>query len=363
MYDIKAIAGLFDLRADYVCGAPYGSGHINDTYRIEVDQAGLRVSYILQRINSNVFKQPIPLMENVRRVTDEALRVLKEEGCREAYRRTLTIVPARDGKSYAQDEEGNVWRVYPFIERARTYDMIENPGQCVEVARAFGNFQKLGANLPGEPLFETIPDFHNTTKRFLAFQNAVSTDPLGRAKSVQKEIDWFLAREADCHKVVNYLASGELPLRVTHNDTKLNNVMLDDVTGEGICVIDLDTTMPGSALYDFGDMIRTSTSPAAEDEKDVSLVTMRMEYFEALARGYCGAATFLTPLEKSLLPFSGKLLTMECGMRFLTDYLEGDTYFKIKRPEHNLDRTRTQIALVESIEKQMDAMQKVIEKY
>lgn len=363
MFDIRNVAELFDLRADYVCGAPYGSGHINDTYRIEVDQAGLRVSYILQRINSNVFKQPIPLMENVRRVTDEALRVLKAEGCREAYRRTLTIVPSRDGKPYAQDEEGNVWRVYPFIERARTYDMIENPAQCVEVARAFGNFQKLGANLPGEPLFETIPDFHNTTKRFHNFQKAVAMDPLGRAKSVQKEIDWFLAREEDCHKVVNYLASGELPLRVTHNDTKLNNVMLDDVTGEGICVIDLDTTMPGSALYDFGDMIRTSTSPAAEDEKDVSLVTMRMEYFEALARGYCGAATFLTPLEKSLLPFSGKLLTMECGMRFLTDYLEGDTYFKIKRPEHNLDRTRTQIALVESIESQMDAMQKVIEKY
>ena len=363
MFDIKSIANLFDLRADYVCGGPYGSGHINDTYRIEMDQAGLRVSYILQRINSNVFKQPIPLMENVKRVTDEALRVLQEEGCKEAYRRTLTIIPAKDGKAYAQDAEENVWRVYTFIDRARTYDMIENPQQCVEVARAFGNFQKLGANLPGAPLFETIPDFHNTTKRFKAFQNAVAADPLGRAASVQKEIDWFLAREADCHKVVNYLASGELPWRVTHNDTKLNTVMLDDVTGEGICVIDLDTTMPGSSLYDFGDMIRTSTSPAAEDEKDTSLVTMRMEYFSALAKGYCEAATFLTPLEKELLPFSGKLLTMECGMRFLTDYLEGDTYFKIHRPEHNLDRTRTQIALVESIEKQMDAMQREVEKY
>ena len=363
MYDIRHIAGLFDLRADYVFGGPYGSGHINDTFRIEVDQAGLRTRFILQRVNSNVFKQPIPLMENVKRVTDEALRVLQAEGCKEAYRRTLTIIPAKDGKPYAQDEEGNVWRVYPFIERARTYDMIENPGQCVEVARAFGNFQKLGANLPGEPLFETIPDFHNTTKRFRNFQNAIATDPLGRVKSVQKEIDWYLSREADCHKVVNYLASGDLPLRVTHNDTKLNNVMLDDVTGEGICVIDLDTTMPGSSLYDFGDMIRTSTSPAAEDEKDITKVVMRMEYFEALAKGYCEAATFLTPLEKSLLPFSGKLLTMECGMRFLTDYLEGDTYFKIKRPEHNLDRTRTQMALVESIEAQMDEMQRVVEKY
>ncbi|MCQ2371075.1 MAG: aminoglycoside phosphotransferase family protein [Akkermansia sp.] len=363
MYDLKAIAGMFDLRADYVCGGPYGSGHINDTYRIETDQAGLRVNYILQRVNSNVFRQPIPLMENVKRVTDEALRVLHEEGCKEAYRRTLTLIPANDGKPYAQDAEGNVWRVYLCIERARTYDMIENPGQCIEVARAFGNFQKLGANLPGEPLFETIPDFHNTTKRFETFQKAIAADPLGRAASVQKEIDWYLSREADCHKVVNYLKSGELPMRVTHNDTKLNNVMLDDVTGEGICVIDLDTTMPGSSLYDFGDMIRTSTSPAAEDEKDISLVTMRMEYFEALAKGYCEAATFLTPLEKELLPFSGKLLTMECGMRFLTDYLEGDTYFKIHRPEHNLDRTRTQMALVESIEQQMDAMMKVVQQY
>lgn len=363
MFDLQKIACLFDLRADYVFGTPYGSGHINDTYRIEVDQAGLRVHYILQRVNSNVFKQPIALMENVLRVTTEALRVLREEGCKDCYRRTLTLVPTLDGKPYAQDAEGNVWRVYTFIDRARTYDMIESPMQCVEVARAFGNFQKLGANLPGEPLFETIPDFHNTTKRFAAFQSAIKADPLGRVKSVQKEIDWFLAREADCHRVVNYLASGELPTRVTHNDTKLNNVMLDDVTGTGICVIDLDTTMPGSSLYDFGDMVRTSTSPAAEDEKDTSLVTMRMEYFEALAKGYCEAATFLTPLEKELLPFSGKLLTMECGMRFLTDYLVGDTYFKIHRPEHNLDRTRTQIALVESIEMQMDAMQKVIERY
>ncbi len=362
MYNLRAISELFDLRADFVYGAPYGSGHINDTYCIVVDQAGLHVNYILQRVNSDVFKQPIPLMQNVLRVTSEALRVLQAEGCKDAYRRTLTLIPARDGSPFARDAEGNVWRVYTFIDRARTYDTIETPEQCVEVARAFGNFQKLGANLPGGPLFETIPDFHNTTKRFETFQSAVAADPLGRAKGVQKEIDWFLAREADCHKVVNYLATGELPMRVTHNDTKLNNVMLDDVTGEGVCVIDLDTTMLGSSLYDFGDMIRTSTSPAAEDEKNTSLVTMRMEYFEALARGYCEAATFLTPLEKKLLPFSGKLLTMECGMRFLTDYLVGDTYFKIHRPEHNLDRTRTQIALVESIEKQMDKMQKIVAK-
>ena len=353
---------MFDLRADFVHGYSYGSGHINDTYCVWVDQAGLRVRYILQRLAQNVFKQPIPLMNNVKRVTDHALARLLEEGCPEAHRRTLTLIPGKDGKPYVQDAEGNVWRVYPFIERARTYDTIETTKQCIEAARAFGNFQKLTADLPGEPLFETIPDFHNTTSRMNALKAAIKADPLGRVKEVQKEIDWYLSRDEDCHIVVNYLASGELPLRCTHNDTKLNNVMLDDVTGEGICVIDLDTTMPGSAIYDFGDMVRTATSPAAEDEKDTSLVSCRMFMFEALVEGYLDTAkSFLTPLEKSLLPFSGKLLTMECGIRFLTDYLSGDVYFKIKRPEHNLDRCRTQMALVESIEKQMDAMQRLVD--
>ena len=364
MHDLKAVSSLFDLRGDFVHGYSYGSGHINDTYCIWVDQAGQRLRYILQRVNHNVFKQPIPLMENVKRVTDHALKRLKEEQCPEAYRRTLTLVPSGDGKPYALDADGNCWRVYPFIERARTYDQIETTRQCQEAARAFGEFQKLTADLPGEPLFETIPDFHNPTSRLAALKEAIQSDPLGRVKEVQKEIDWYLSREADCHLVVDYLKSGELPLRCTHNDTKLNNVMLDDVTGEGICVIDLDTTMPGSAIYDFGDMIRTATSPAAEDEKDISKVTMRMFMFEALVQGYLSSAkSFLTPLEKSLLPFSGKLLTMECGIRFLTDYLSGDVYFKIHRPEHNLDRCRTQMALVESIEAQMDEMKAVVDRY
>lgn len=364
MHDLKATAALFDLRADFVHGYSYGSGHINDTYCIWVDQAGQRLRYILQRLAQNVFKQPIPLMENVKRVTDHALARLVAEGNPEAHRRTLTLISALTGKPYGIDAEGNVWRIYPFIERARTYDTIENTKQCFEAARAFGEFQKLTADLPGEPLFETIPNFHNTTSRLNALKAAIETDPLGRASEVTKEIDWYLSREKDAHLVVNYLASGELPLRCTHNDTKLNNVMLDDVTGEGICVIDLDTTMPGSAIYDFGDMIRTATSPASEDEKDLSKVTMRMFMFEALVKGYLSSAgSFLTPLEKSLLPFSGKLLTMECGIRFLTDYLMGDVYFKIHRPEHNLDRTRTQIALVESIEAQLDEMQAIVDKY
>lgn len=364
MHNLKEISALFDLRADFVDGFSYGSGHINDTYCIWVDQAGQRLRYILQRVNHNVFRQPVPLMENVQRVTEHALKQLIAEGNKEAYRRTLTLTPSIEGKGYATDAEGNVWRVYPFIERARTYDQIETPRQCEEAARAFGEFQKLTANLPGEPLFETIPGFHNTKSRYAALLAAINEDKMDRAKDVKKEIDFYLSRQAEGSIVVDYLESGELPLRCTHNDTKLNNVMLDDVTGEGICVIDLDTTMPGSAIYDFGDMVRTATSPAAEDEKDTSKVTMRMFMFEALIKGYLASAgEFLTPLERSLLPFSGKLLTMECGIRFLTDYLSGDVYFKIHRPEHNLDRTRTQIALVESIEKQLGDMQTLMEKY
>ena len=364
MHNLREIFPLFDVRGDFVAAAPYGSGHINDTYCVEVDQAGQRLRYIFQRINHNVFRQPIPLMENVERVTSHALNRLKEEGNPEAYRRTLTLVPSVEGKPYGLDKDGNCWRVYPFIERARTYDKIETTKQCEEAAKAFGEFQKLTADMEGEPLFETIPNFHNTKSRFKALVEAIAEDKMGRAKEVQKEIDFFLSREGDASLVVDYLASGELPLRCTHNDTKLNNVMLDDVTGEGICVIDLDTTMPGSAIYDFGDMVRTATSPAAEDEKDVSLVTMRLFMFEALVKGYlASASSFLTPLERSLLPFSGKLLTMECGIRFLTDYLAGDVYFKIHRPEHNLDRCRTQIALVESIESQLEQMQAIVDKY
>ena len=364
MHDLKAVSTLFDLRGDFVHGYSYGSGHINDTYCIWVDQAGQRIRYILQRVNHNVFKQPIPLMENVKRVTDHALKRLKEEQCPEAYRRTLTLVPSVDGKPYALDSDGNCWRVYPFIERARTYDQIETTKQCQEAARAFGEFQKLTADLPGEPLFETIPNFHNTTSRLAALKEAIQSDPLGRVKEVQKEIDWYLSREADCHMVVDYLKSGELPLRCTHNDTKLNNVMLDDVTGEGICVIDLDTTMPGSAIYDFGDMIRTATSPAAEDEKDLSRVRLSMPMYEAYVKGFlsvCGAS--LTARETETLPVGAKMMTLENGVRFLTDYLQGDPYYAISRPEHNLDRCLTQIALVADMEKKWAEMNAVIRRY
>jgi Ser/Thr protein kinase RdoA (MazF antagonist) len=241
--------------------------------------------------------------------------------------------------------------------------VVRSPAQAESAAKAFGAFQALLADLPGERLHETIPDFHHTPSRFARFQAALAKDSHGRAAAAGPEIAFALARASEVSVVVDALRDGSLPERVTHNDTKLNNVLLDDITQEGVCVIDLDTVMPGSALYDFGDLVRTSTSPATEDETDLSRVRMQLPMFAALVRGYLTSARgFLTPREKELLPFAGKLITLEIGLRFLTDWLEGDTYFKIKRPMHNLDRCRTQFKLVASIEEQLPTMQEIVER-
>ncbi|MEI7908044.1 MAG: aminoglycoside phosphotransferase family protein [Verrucomicrobiota bacterium] len=359
--NLSEIATLFDLRADFVHGSAYGSGHINDTYCGTFDQAGQRLRYILQRINTNVFKTPFELMDNVARVTRHALARLLEEGHPEAHRRTLTCIPAHDGKPYACDAQGNVWRVYPFIERARGYDEIETNEQAYQAAKAFGNFQKLTADLGGARLHETIPQFHHTPTRLAALRAAIDADACNRAAGLQPEIAFVLARAADCSRISDLIASGTIPERVTHNDTKLNNVLLDDVTAEGVCVIDLDTTMPGSALYDFGDMVRTATPTNREDEVDLSRLDVRLDRFEALVRGYLGAAkTFLNPAEIAHLAFAGKLLTLECGIRFLTDYLQGDIYFKIKHPAHNLDRCRNQFGFVAALEAKLEPMEQIV---
>ena len=361
MHDLTRIAALFDLRGDFVHGHPYGSGHINDTYCVWYDQAGQRLRYIFQRINHNVFKNPVALSENVARVTDHALQRLLEEGNPEARRRTLTTIPSIEGKPYAVDDEGNTWRVYPFIERARGYDEIENNRQAEEAAKAFGNFQKLAADLGGERLHETIPDFHHTRKRFETLLAAIEADSENRAAGLAGEIAFVTDREADCSRVIDLIAGGEVPERVTHNDTKLNNVLLDDVTTEGVCVIDLVTTMPGSVLYDFGDMVRTATPTTREDEVDLAMIDVRVDRFEALVRGYMATAgSFLNPAEIGQLAFSGKLMTFECGIRFLTDYLQGDVYFKISRPSHNLDRCRSQFALVRAIEKRLGELEGIV---
>lgn len=351
---------MFDLRGDFVHAHPYGSGHINDTYCAWFDQAGQRVRYIAQRINHNVFRKPIELMKNVDRVTKHALAALKESGHPEAWRRTLICIPAADGKPYAEDADGNIWRMYPFIERARGHDELETCEQAYQAARSFGEFQKLAASLGGARLHETIPDFHHTPKRLAALEAAIAADSAGRAQDVAPEIAFARARAVDCARITDLIASGKIPERVTHNDTKLNNVLLDDVTSEGVCVIDLDTTMPGSALYDFGDMVRTATPTTREDETETSKVDIRLDRFEALVKGYLSTATFLNSHELENLAFSGKLLTLECGIRFLTDFLSGDTYFKIKHPSHNLDRCRNQFAFVAAIERKLPEMEEIV---
>jgi hypothetical protein len=298
-------------------------------------------------------------MDNISRVTRHIAAKMPDGS--DVSRRALSLVPGLDGGPFYRDDSGNCWRVYLFIERAQTYDIIRSPAQAFEAAKAFGTFQRMLADLPLPPLNETIPDFHNTPARFRAFEKALGEDKYNRAAAAKGEIDFAMGRRDTCGILAGMLAKGELPLRVTHNDTKLNNVMIDDVTGEGICVIDLDTVMPGLSLYDFGDMVRTMTCPAAEDERDLSAVKMMFPFFEAIVKGYlAGTAGMLCKNEAGLLAFSGKLITFEIGLRFLTDYLAGDKYFKVHREGHNLDRCRGQFRLVESIEEQEEKMMELV---
>lgn len=355
--DLRAITGQFQIPGVFLSAAPYGSGHINDTYAAVFDGGGARVRYIVQRINHHVFRNPPALMENIRRVTAHLAQKLA--GQPDANRHVLTLVPTRDGNDFHRDATGNFWRVYHFIENARTFDVVETPRQAFEAAKAFGHFQQMLADLPAPRLHETIADFHHTPRRFAVLERAIAEDIVNRAKLARPEIEFALRRRTLC----DVLLGAQLPERITHNDTKFNNVMLDHATGRGICVIDLDTVMPGLALYDFGDLVRTTTSPAREDERDLTKVAVQWPMFEALARGYLEAAAgFLTADEKRRLAVAGTLITFETGLRFLTDFLRGDTYFKVHRENHNLDRCRTQFKLVESLEQQQERMNQLVEK-
>lgn len=357
-YDLREVCHAFDLRGEYVIGVPFGTGHINDTFAVTFDQGGTLVRYIVQRLNTNVFRQPEQLMENFERVTAHIRNKIRRERAANpaARRRTLELVPAKNYLPFHRDSDGNFFRCYVFVENARTYDVIETERSAFEAASAFGAFQADLADLDGR-LHETIPNFHNTVSRLAALEQAAKEDKCSRLAEVMPELDFIRNRAPECSTLLDLHASGEIAERTTHNDTKLNNVLIDDLTGSGCCVIDLDTVMPGLPHYDFGDMVRTGTSPALEDERDLSKVVMRFPIFKALLGGYlAGAGNFLSPLEQSLLPFAGKLITLETAIRFLTDHLEGDVYFRIHRPGHNLDRCRTQIALVQSMEAQYDAM-------
>ncbi len=347
-----------------VGAVPFGKGHINDTFAAYFQlESGDCVRFILQRINSAVFKKPEQVMQNIKGVTDHLKKKINMYGGN-PEREALSLLNTKDGDYFFTDSEGQIWRCYTFIEDAYCFQTIEKPEHFYSSAVAFGNFQKLLSDYDAKSLYDTIPMFHNTKNRLLQLEEAIAKDAKGRAKDVASEITFFMERKDDCAVLVDLLEQGKLPLRVTHNDTKLNNVMIDKTTGEGVCVIDLDTVMPGLSLYDFGDSIRFGASTAAEDETDLSKVNFSLPLYEVFVKGFLEAAgKSLTELEISYLPWGAKLMTMECGMRFLTDYLNGDVYFKIHREEHNLDRARTQIKLVSEMEKHFEEMSSIVRKY
>lgn len=350
----REIAARFAVNGRVAYCERYGCGHINETYLVETD-GGAR--YILQKINDTVFQNVPALMENVSAVT-RYLRARTDDP-----RRAMHLVQTTEGADYLRDEAGGWWRMYDFIENSICLQAAETDEDFYQSAVAFGEFQRELSEFPAHTLHETIAKFHDTRNRYVQFREALNADPLGRAASVQTEIEFALAREKNAGELMRLLEAGELPLRVTHNDTKLNNVLLDRETRKPLCVIDLDTVMPGLAAFDFGDSIRFGASTAAEDETDLGKVEMSLELFETYARGFleaCGSA--LSPLEKATLPLGAKLMTLECGVRFLTDYLSGDTYFRIHRPNHNIDRCRTQFKLVSDMEKKQNEMRAVIEK-
>ena len=340
--------------------APYGNGHINETYRLTYLFSKGQTRYILQRINDAIFTKPVELMENVARVT--AFLKKKTEACGgDPLRETLTMIPIKGGGNLFTDSAGNYWRMYLLIEDTLCLESVEKPEDLYNGAWAFGNFQRLLADFPAEDLYEVIPDFHNTVKRYRDFQDAVRGDVCGRACQAAEEIRFIQEREGDMDAVCSRLRDGSIPLRVTHNDTKLNNVLFDAATGRGICVIDLDTVMPGSALYDFGDAVRFGASTGAEDERNLELISCDLELFGAYTEGWLkGCAGSLTEAEIRMLPLGAKLMTLECGMRFLTDYLQGDVYFRTHRPEHNLDRARTQLKLVRDMERKWEEMERIV---
>jgi hypothetical protein len=360
--DLKTIAAHFTLSGVPATVVALATGHIHDTYVLTMPARPQSVRYVLQRINHHVFRNPPAMTENILRVTQHIRTKLAQHDPALA-RRQLLVVPAQDGAGYYRDSQGSYWRIYNFIENAVTYDTLTSTRQAREAARMFGWFQSLLLDLPGPPLHETIPGFHNTPRRLEFFEETLRQDAHNRARTARPEIEFVLENAAFCHVLADLVQKGEIPVRVAHNDAKINNVMLDQSTGHGVCVIDLDTVMPGLSGYDFGDLVRTAACPAAEDERDLTKVRVDLSLFEALARGFVeGVGGFLTPAEKKYLVFGGTLITFEQLIRFLTDYLAGDVYYKIHRPDHNLDRSRTQMKLVQSITEQEETMNDLVEK-
>ena len=352
----------FGNRCGYV--KPFGAGHINETYAVYMPgEGGDELAYVLQRVNSNVFKDPAGVMDNIFGVTEYLRNVIRREGG-DPDRETLSYIKTKSGCNYFEDSEGEPWRCYNFIPDSVCYQLVEEPEQFYQSGSSFGHFLKQLSDYPASKLNETIPDFHNTIRRFEAFQVALKRDLKNRADSCRPEIDFVLAREKDCGVLVHQQDEGILPLRVTHNDTKLNNILFDEKTGKGLCIIDLDTIMPGLAANDFGDSIRFGAATAEEDEPNLDLMHFDISLYELYVKGYLEETKdVLTEAEIGSLPWGARLMTLECGIRFLTDYLQGDTYFKTDYPEHNLIRARTQFRLVDEMEQQFERMQEIVQKY
>ena len=361
MESISDILGRFSFSGEFVDCKPFGDGHINNTFIATYNDKGEERKYVLQKINTNVFKYVDRLMENIFSVTSYLQKEIRKTGGDE-QRETLGFLKTVDGRQYYKDAGGNCYRVYTFVANSVSYNSVDNAELFKQSGIAFGRFQRLLADFPADTLYETLPEFHNTKYRYdNEFLPAVSNDLSGRKNTCQNEIEFVTEREKYCARLVDMIASGELPLRVTHNDTKLNNVLFDIDSGKAFCVIDLDTVMPGLALYDFGDSIRFGANTADEDEKDITKVSIDLEYFKAYADGFLSqAGASFNQAEIDNLAFSALLMTFECGMRFLTDYLNGDTYFKTAYSEHNLVRARNQFALVADMEKHMNEMEAII---
>lgn len=358
----EALKG-FDIPGRFVACVPCGNGHINDTYMVTFEEEDGLCRYSLQHMNRSVFKDPVSLMNNILHVTAYLKEQIRSQGG-DPQRETLDFVCTREGAPYFVDSYGEYWRAYHFVENAYALEEIRDPQDFYESAVAFGHFQEMLADFPADTLTETIAGFHDTKLRFAAFEQAVEADVCHRAAEVQKEIQFVRDRYEVACILGDLLAQGKLPLRVTHNDTKSNNVLIDNVTGKGLCVIDLDTVMPGLAVNDFGDSIRFGASTGAEDEKDLSKIWCDLDLYEIYMKGFVeGCGGTLTDMEIECLPVGAKVMTYECGMRFLTDYLVGDTYFKTAYPTHNLDRARTQFKLVWDMEQKWGKMQEIAKKY
>lgn len=361
--EIKGIIPHFQFKGRYLRASEIPSGNVNNTYRLEYQSGGKHQLFTLQHINQYVFKNPKEVVGNIVCVTEHIRRKMIEQN-EDPSRRVLELIPTVDGQYVYVDEDGEFWRAYTFIEDADALDMVHTGGQMEEVGRAFGSFQRMLTDFDVDRLFVTIPNFHQTTKRFYRFVRSIDEDKAGRVGEIEDELEFLFDHRRMMGEIVRLLDRGILPLRVTHNDTKANNVLLDSETGKALCVIDLDTVMPGSALYDYGDAIRFGASTAAEDEEDTDKIKLDMEKTRAFTKGFIAETNgFLSNEELTRLPLGIKVLTAELAMRFLTDYIDGDLYFKVNSPEHNLVRARAQIALLKDIERHEDELQRMTEEF